>query len=100
MLLKDMAEHLLSTVAGRTWATDMLCVLGVLCVCVFVGCALGLPFLRLVLVPALRTWRRMTPFARIVIVPVVALVANFAASKQGGTNAPPNGASPPQMAGM
>ena len=90
-----MTEHLLSTVAGRTWTTDMLCVLGVLCVFVFVGCALGLPFLRLVLVPVVRTWRRMTPFARIAIVPAIALVANFAASKQGGTNAPPNGASPP-----
>ena len=83
-----MTEHLLSTVAGRAWATDMLCVLGVLCVCVFVGCALGLPFLRLVLAPVVRAWRRMTPFARVAIVPVVALVANFAVSKQGGTDAP------------
>ena len=90
-----MIEHLLSTVVGRTLATDMLCVLGVLCVCVLVGCALAVPFLRLVVTPVARTWRRMTPFARIAIVPVIALAANFAASKQGGTNAPPQGASSP-----
>ena len=82
-----MTEHLLSTVAGRTWATDTLCVFGVIGVCVLVGCALGLPLLRLALVPVIRIWRRMTPFARIAILPVIALVANFAVSKQ-GTNDP------------
>ena len=50
----------------------------------------------------MRTWGRMAPFARIAFVPVVALLANFAASKH-GTNAPPQmmahpGASAPQLA--
>lgn len=71
---------------------DALSMLGVICVCVIFGCALVLPFLRLVLAPIMRTWRCMTPFARIAIAPVVVLATNFAASKPGGTNAPPNGA--------
>ena len=96
-----MSGHLLSAVGGETWTTGALCVLGVICVCVLVGCAFGLPFLRLVQEPVMRTWRRMTLFARFAVLPVVAVLADFAASKQ-GTNDPPQrmvlpSASTPQL---
>ena len=77
-----MTGNLLSAVAGRTWATDTLCVSGVLCVCVLVGCAVGIPLLRLVLANIRRT--------HLAVFLAFALVATLCAQKQ-GTNSPPRG---------